>query len=428
MHRQLLRVLPFLLVLQVACAGSHGPSSSPAPTAAALPLTEFAILSQRISEPGGFFPSDNLVSNESSYLHVLTTLDSLGVKGGAYVGVGPDQNYSYIAQIKPEIAFLIDIRRDAVLQHLMYKALFERARNRLEYMCLLLGRPVPHDPSRWDSVAVGQLVATVDSLPLDSALFEKTELEAHTAMQRYGVSLTAEDFTTIRSIHLAFAREGLNVRYNTVAAGRGFSGASRYLSTRIMVLKDGVQTVISGNTGPPAAFPQFDASVNWRRLLQETDLTGRQRSYLTSETNFQYLKEMHRRNLIIPVVGDLAGPHALADIGREIAARGLRVSAFYVSNVEQYLMPGPSFTRFAEVVAGMPFDGKSVIIRSYFQAGHPHNVVGHRSTQLVERIETFAAVQRTGGYTSYQDLVSRNAVPPPRQRLMRKMQLSPTQH
>src|SRR5215467_2541506 len=71
----------------------------------------FAALSARLSEAGGYFDSDNLISNETSYLHVLGKLRELGVSGGVYIGVGPDQNFSYIARIRPKMAIMIDIRR-----------------------------------------------------------------------------------------------------------------------------------------------------------------------------------------------------------------------------------------------------------------------------------------------------------------------------
>jgi hypothetical protein len=34
-----------------------------------------------------------------------------------------DQSFSYIAAIRPAVAFMIDIRRDNLLMHLMFKAL-----------------------------------------------------------------------------------------------------------------------------------------------------------------------------------------------------------------------------------------------------------------------------------------------------------------
>src|SRR5688500_14606877 len=78
------------------------------PPVAAAPLADstFARLVARVSEPGGFFDTDNLISNEASYLHVLGAMRRLGVTGGAYIGVGPDQNFSYMAQVRPRIAFI----------------------------------------------------------------------------------------------------------------------------------------------------------------------------------------------------------------------------------------------------------------------------------------------------------------------------------
>jgi hypothetical protein len=97
----------------------------------------------QLSERAGFFDTDNLISNEKSYLHVMPALKSGQVTGGAYIGVGPDQNFSYIAQVRPDIAFIVDIRHDNLLLHLLFKALFSMADTRVSYMSLLFGRPVP---------------------------------------------------------------------------------------------------------------------------------------------------------------------------------------------------------------------------------------------------------------------------------------------
>src|SRR3954451_3361013 len=83
-----------------------------------------AALVEQLSEEGGEFDTDNLISNERSYLEVMPALKAAGVSGGAYIGVGPDQNFSYIAQLRPSIAFIIDIRRDNLLLHLLFKSLF----------------------------------------------------------------------------------------------------------------------------------------------------------------------------------------------------------------------------------------------------------------------------------------------------------------
>jgi hypothetical protein len=363
-------VAPLLIPFATACASSPAPAV-PAPTPAA--DADFAVVVERLSEPGGFFPSDNLVSNETSYLHVLHRMEQLGVSGGAYLGVGPDQNFSYIAQVRPEVAFIIDIRRDNLLHHLLFKALFENARNRLEYLCLLVGRPVPENLGSWNEANIEQIVAYIDQAPGDRAQFEATASRVRTAVQRYGVPVTDVELTTIFTIHEAFHGRGLDIRY---------SYSSRHPT--------------------------------YRQLLLESDLEGRRRNYLANEENFRFVKELERRNRVIPVVGDLGGPHALAAIGKEIAARGLRISAFYVSNVEQYLMRGSGFDQFAHTVSALPIDERSVLIRSYFGrvGGHPFGVPGHTSVQLLELMETFTETYRNGGYPSYIDLVTRNVLPP----------------
>src|SRR3984893_2627837 len=109
----------------------------------------FASRIERLSEDGGDFDTDNLISNEQSYLDVIPALNASRVSGGAYVGVGPDQNFSYIAQVRPAIAFIVDIRRDNLLLHLLFKALFSMSDTRAEYLSLLFGRPIPAPASEW---------------------------------------------------------------------------------------------------------------------------------------------------------------------------------------------------------------------------------------------------------------------------------------
>src|SRR5262245_48272056 len=177
--------------------------------APALSDSAFAALVARVSEPGGYFDSDNLISNESSYLHVLGGMRRIGVTGGAYVGVGPDQNFSYMAQVRPRVAFMIDIRRDNLLQHLLFKALFEMSRNRAEYLALLTGRAVPNDVTKWNRRSITEIVEFVDhSLP-DPDQFETTRSVVRTKIRRYGVPMTAGELETIGRIQQAFFDAGL---------------------------------------------------------------------------------------------------------------------------------------------------------------------------------------------------------------------------
>src|SRR4029450_2304560 len=98
---------------------------------------------EQFSESGGYFDPDNLISNEASYLHIAGAIRDLGVKGGAYLGVGPDQNFSYIAPVRPPAASIVDLRRDTLLLRLLFRSVFETAANRLDFLCVLFGRTAP---------------------------------------------------------------------------------------------------------------------------------------------------------------------------------------------------------------------------------------------------------------------------------------------
>jgi hypothetical protein len=358
---------------------SAAPAAPAAPAAATAEARAFGRLVERLSEPGGYFDTDNLISNERGYLHVLGALGRLGVRGGAYVGVGPDQNFSYIARVRPSVAFVIDVRRDNLLQHLMFKALFARARNRAEYLALLVGRPAPADVARWADRPVDAIVAHVDATPATPESVRAAREAVLAGARRSGVALTAADLATIARFHQAFVDAGLGLQFTS--AGRA----------------------------PRPYYPTL------RQLVLERDLEGNQASYLAREDDFQFVKALQRRHLVVPVVGDLAGPHALAAIGRAVRERGERVSAFYTSNVEDYLMRAGSFGRYARTVASLPRDRRSVIIRSYFGGNfgdpHPQAVPGHFSTQLLQMVDAFAADVAAGGYASYRDLVLRGPVP-----------------
>ena len=137
-----LRLLSWLGIGALLLVLTWGLAGGGARTAA---QSSFAAEVAALSEPAGFFDTDNLISNERSYLDVVPDLKKRGVRGGAYIGVGPDQNFSYIAAIRPDVVFIVDVRRDNLLLHLLFKSLFTLARTRVEYLALLLGRPAPAD-------------------------------------------------------------------------------------------------------------------------------------------------------------------------------------------------------------------------------------------------------------------------------------------
>ncbi len=335
--------------------------------------SSFAALVARLSEPGGYFDTDNLISNEASYLHALGPLRERGVRGGAYIGVGPDQNFSYIAQIRPRVAFIIDIRRGNLLELLWYKALFELARDRADYLALLFGRPRPDFAAPDGAAGLARLLDYFDATPADPERMAATRAAVHAALARYGVPLSDDDVAMIDRIASAFVEAGPSLRFTSY--GRA----------------------------PRSYYPTY------RQLLLEHDLSGRGGSYLAREEDFRFVKRLQTADRIVPVVGDLAGPHALRAIGRAIDGMGLRVSAFYVSNVEFYLMGDGTFDRFAANVLTLPLDSGAVLIRSYFHPFRrptPGAVPGYASSQIVQAAARFVARAEAGGYAGYRALLA----------------------
>jgi hypothetical protein len=336
----------------------------------------FAALSARLSEPGGYFDSDNLISNETSYLHVLGKLREIGVTGGVYLGVGPDQNFTYIAKIRPKQAIIIDIRRDNVLQHLFYKALFLRAHNRIEYLCLFFGKPFPKTRG-WESRGIKDLVDYIDATATDPKLAEKAVKAIRQDVQAFGFQLSQADLETITRIQRAFLSAGLDIRYS------------------------------SYHRPPRSIYPTY------RDLLIERDLAGNQQNYFATEDDFQFLKGMEERDQIVPVIGDLSGPQALKTIGKYVSEINERVSAFYVSNVEFYLQRQGTIDKFVENLKSLPVDDRSLIIRSYFNyyaPPHPQAEGNHFSTQLLERIPDLIRQCSSGECDSYLDIVTKNSI------------------
>jgi hypothetical protein len=336
----------------------------------------FASLSAKLSEPGGYFDSDNLISNETSYLHVLGKLREIGVSGGVYLGVGPDQSFSYIAKIRPRMAIMIDIRRDNLLQHLMYKALFARSRNRIEYLCLLFGKPFPKSKG-WEQKTIKELSEYIDGTSSDPKLFEKMVFQIRRDVSKFGIPLSNSDYETMASVHRAFYSAGLDIRYS------------------------------SHHRPPRSIYPTY------RDLLLERDLSGDMQNYFNSEDDFQFLKKLQDQDLVVPVTGDLSGPQALKAIGKYIDELKERVSAFYVSNVEFYLARQGTYDKFIENLKTLPIDNRSVIIRSYFNyyaPPHPQAERDHFSTQLLQRIEDLIKQCERGECDSYNDIVTKNSI------------------
>src|SRR3954471_3876768 len=159
--------LPVLAVLALVASSPRAASKLPA----RLTDTEFWQLSSNASEADGYFRSDNLTSNETGFLHVIPELVARTRPGEVYLGVGPEQNYTYIAAPRPAVAIIFDIRRGNVLLQLMYKAIFELTKNRTDFVSMLFSRPRPETLTA-DPTVTG-LFNAFARVPTDETLFER---------------------------------------------------------------------------------------------------------------------------------------------------------------------------------------------------------------------------------------------------------------
>jgi hypothetical protein len=341
-----------------------------------IPADQFAGLIGSLSEEDGYFSSDNFTSNETSYLHVMDALRDMNVTGGAYIGVGPEQNFTYIARMRPRIAFIVDIRRQAVLQHLLYKAVFQMSPNRVAFLSNLLSRPATGTASPAPEDSTERLVEYFRAAPAqDEVLTANLERVRSMIEKQFEVPLSARDLGRLQYVYSTFKREGLEISFRS---------------------------------GPRNRWGSYGRYPSLGDLILQQDLHGQLGNFLAKEDDYEFVRNLQMQNRIIPLVGDFAGSKALRGVADYLRKNGLVVRAFYTSNVEQFLFRSGTFPDFAANVRRLPIDTGSLFIRAVPMRGlpHPAHVPGHRSTTLLQKMSIFLADYDQGAYTDYWDLVT----------------------
>ena len=316
---------------------------------------EFWRVMSDLSEPNGFFHSDNLLSNELRMQHVIPNLVRTVTPAEAYMGVGPEQNFTYIAALRPRIAFIVDVRRGNLHLHLMYKALFELSKNRVEFVSRLFSRARP--PGLDDHSTPDAIFTAFEQAETSEALYKRNlaAIKERLTADR-GLPLPADDIRGIEAVYNAFYVHGPLIQYRT--------------------------TLMYGTWNMPT----------YTELMTATDADGEARGYLASEERYAFVRELHSKNLLIPIVGNFAGPKAIRAVANYLKARGATVSAFYVSNVEQYLGRDGSWPAFCANVATLPLDEKSTFIRAVRTGRYTGG--GGLSPQLVNIVSEVSGCRR----------------------------------
>ena len=330
--RLLVGIVAALTAAQAPLRAQAAPAT--ATSAATLPSkiadAEYWRLINDLAEPGGYFRiPDNFTSNEIEVGWIFSRLQETKVNGGVYLGVGPEQNLSYIASIRPKMAVLFDIRRQAMVQHQIFKAIFELSPDRADFISMVFAKP---RPAKLDSTT--EVRAMWDAywyVPTDTAMARRNYARIVEHLTKtHGFTFTEYEQQMMKNVYDAF------IAYGPVITTNGGQNGGRQ----------------PANTFADMTGYSYDAA-------------GQPRSFLSSEDNYRYVRGMHQNNLILTVTGDFGGPKAIRAVADYLKSRNAVVSAFYVSNVEQYLFMDGKQGQFYANVGMLPIDDKSVFIRPY---------------------------------------------------------------
>jgi len=318
---------------------------------ARLSNSEFWKMVTDFSEPGGYFHSDNYLSNEIEFQEIIPTLQRTVKSGGAYLGVGPEQNFTYIAALRPRMAFIIDIRRHNMIEQLLYKAFMEISSDRAGFVSMLFARPKP--AGLGDRSTAEDLFRAFDSSNPSSNLFEKNLSLAFDRLKERGITLSLGDQISMRKVYDAFYQSGPDMTYfsygNAQFAGRGMPSYSD--------------------------------------LMTASDESGKNWAYLASEEQFETVRQFELNNLIVPLVGNFAGNKTIRTVGEYVRDHHAIVTTFYLSNVEQYLFQqDDDWSRFYSNAATLPTDSTSTFIRS--TADRRDAFVGNRQVRWAMKMLT----------------------------------------
>ena len=244
-----------------------------------------------------------------------------------YIGVGPEQNFSYIAALRPKLAFIVDVRRGNTDLHLMYKALFELSRGSRRFC---VAAAVAAETWRADAEidGGGDLSVRSSSVDPNERMLNGTLADIrHQLTTVHKFPLTGDDLTRIEAIFRVFYLAGTKIQYSPYGS-------------------------FGGTTQPTYA-----------DLMAATDETGEARSFLASEATVRALRDFERRNLLVPLVGDFAGPKtikAIGDYARRQKRRDVRVL-----RVECRRIPAAgAASRLLRNVASLPLTVDSTFIRA----------------------------------------------------------------
>jgi hypothetical protein len=365
-RRSILFVASTLLLAAALYYLAGGTQTLPDTLPARLSNKEFWQMIADFSESGGYFRSDNFLSNESGYQQIIPLPRKNSRTRGVYLGVGPEQNFTYVVGIEPKMVFVVDIRRQNMLEHLLYKSLMELCADRAEFLSRLFSRYRPEALAEHPTAAA-LVEAYQESEPSAGFFDANLRLVLQHLEGTKGFALSDDDKAGVRRVYQAFFDSGPDLTYTFLGGYGGFMGMPTY--GELMSEDDGHNT-------------------NW--------------NFLAAEHHYRMVQHLQRNNLIVPIVGDFAGPKAIRSIAQYLKAHNAVLTVFYTSNVEQYLFQDDeNWKRFYSNTDTLPVDSSSVFVRYVLNSWR----FSRRSRTLMSSIpDTLAAYER-GRIRSYYDVI-----------------------
>ena len=267
-----------------------------------------------------------LLSNELGFTSLAWRLSNEIPAGRAYVGVGCEQNFHFIAAVKPAKAYVLDLNPAVVTLHILYKAVFALSPTRSAFLaCLFSRQPANLSPS----ASVGALIGRLVGAQCEEAIRRKNADSIIAYLRETGgQKYVALHEQRIRDLHHVFAEAGAFMSIRGLPA-----------------------------TEPPRA--------TFASLMTATDARGVHRSFLADEHSYTAIRNLQLAHRILPLHGDIAGEKCMKQVAAEVTRAGQVVGAFYTSNAEQLLAINPaSWSNYTSNVLALPHDSASRIARS----------------------------------------------------------------
>ncbi|WP_063062495.1 LIC_10091 family protein [Nocardia sienata] len=332
------------------------------------------------------YTEDCFVTSELGYSDVIAKCRPAPAETttGAFVGVGPCQNLTYVGALRPRLALICDSRPDNLLEHLIFKMLVERAADPLDYLLLLFSRTCPQRPPAAELRTPRDLVDAFENAVISPALYdENLALLRSTAARRWGLQPAHTD--RIDYLYGEFFRRQLDIFV---------FGEKSDIGEECPTMRD---------------------------ILLATTSTGWNFHFLTDPSRFDYVRQMHLRDRIIPVLGNLCEPDSISLLNDLLEHFGETADTVYLSNIEDHILSRyvlwpdgsvtdpnpdalitdeyrPGYARLVDALAALRTNPEAILIR-FFHPGRSrsrHVGVLPYLDSTVCRLKTFFASWRAG--------------------------------